>query len=803
MGRVSAGSLGDRPYFFPLVFLLVGAAAGPTELNPIILLALAAFTAIAGLLWSPKPGGHLLVLGAAALLGAGLSTLHAQVEVPVRTFAGVKTRLEGHLEEVVQAPTGLRGVLAVARVDGAPARFRARLAFQGPVAARAGQRVLLESRLRLLRPAANPGERDGLGAWERRGLVASGSAAGPAVVPLSPAPAAGAWLDGARAALDRTAARVAPDADAARLYAALAAGLRADLGPDLEDAFARSGLAHVLSVSGLHVAALALVALGLLRRLLVRVPWRLLRRVDARRVAAPLAVPLLWGYVAFTGNQGPAVRSALMASAWLLGLLLQRRSDAANALCLAALVLFAADPGALADLSLQLSVLSVLGLVVLAPALRAAVPVPLPSPSAARGLPLLVARTREALLGAACASAAAVASTAPLLAASFHRLGWAGLLSNVVCLPLNAAVSVAAALGAAAHTAAPSLAVPVVALGTWLAWLLVAAARLFAELPWASVPVAAAPAWVAAAWWTGLAAAALARGRARSLALLAPLAALAFAWMQVRPSSRGQLEVTFLAVGHGDAVYVGSAGTHLLIDGGGSPLGGDVGRRVVVPFLRERRVSVLDAAALTHPHPDHARGLAEVLRAVPARRLWLGRGAGQGPLVREVLTAAAGADVLRLQAGAAFTLGEAHVEVLGPPRDALLLESENDRSLVLKLTHGQVSFLLPGDVEEAGEEALAPGPVTVLKAPHHGSDTSSTPGFVAATRPRHVVFCVGADHRFAFPRAEVVERWTRAGARCHRTDVDGAVTFLSDGHDVRVRTFAPPAPRAARRAPPR
>jgi competence protein ComEC len=146
-------------------------------------------------------------------------------------------------------------------------------------------------------------------------------------------------------------------------------------------------------------------------------------------------------------------------------------------------------------------------------------------------------------------------------------------------------------------------------------------------------------------------------------------------------------------------------------------------------------------------------------------------------------------------------VGDARLEVLGPPPERGDFDGENDRSMVLRVTHGDVRFLLTGDIEAAAEELLEPGPVTVLKAPHHGSDTSSTPAFVAKTRPRFVVFCVGRNNRFGFPRASVVARWTAAGARCFRTDLDGAITFHSDGRDVTVETFGTPALPQARRPP--
>ena len=151
----------------------------------------------------------------------------------------------------------------------------------------------------------------------------------------------------------------------------------------------------------------------------------------------------------------------------------------------------------------------------------------------------------------------------------------------------------------------------------------------------------------------------------------------------------------------------------------------------------------------------------------------------------------------------AATTHPATLEVLGPPEDRELMEGVNDKSVVLLVRHGEVTVLLPGDVEEEGEAALLArgrlGPVTVLKAPHHGSRTSSTEDLLERLRPRFVVFCVGRRNRFGFPHPEVEARYRSLGTECLRTDVHGAITLESDGHDVRLRTFLPheaPAPTA-------
>jgi competence protein ComEC len=374
--------------------------------------------------------------------------------------------------------------------------------------------------------------------------------------------------------------------------------------------------------------------------------------------------------------------------------------------------------------------------------------------------------------------------------AAFQRLSLVGLLSNVITLPLSGLLTLACAGSAGLYLAAPWAAAPAVWAAGLGAQLFLAVTRTFSALPFAAATLPAPPAWLAAAWWVGLGAALLGSGRWRLAGLLAPAAALGL----FRDPGRPGLEVTFLAVGQGDSIVVRS-GSHLaVIDGGGVPGGADPGRRVVVPFLRHLGAQRLDLVAMSHAHPDHGLGLPAVLEAFPADRVWLPVGAGAGELVEGLVEAAGDTAVEAVQAGdPGLVLGDATVEILGPPVEAGGLTSENDRSLVLRIRHRGVVVLLPGDVEAAGERFLEPGPVTVMKAPHHGSDTSSTPELLGQARPRHAVFCVGRENRFGFPRGEVVARYQALGARCYRTDRDGAITFRSDGEDVTVETFGPRA----------
>src|SRR6185436_4445472 len=191
---------------------------------------------------------------------------------------------------------------------------------------------------------SNWGEPDRHGWRERSGIAFSGAFDPAWALVLERAPLH-AWTARKRAELAAAAQAVAPSDEAAALYVTLAAGLRSELPDGVEESFARSGLAHVLSVSGLHVAALAFVVLKALRLLLVRLIRS--RTLDARRLAAPLSIPLVWAYVAFTGAQAPAVRSALMASVFLGAMAIWRQSDALNNLSLAAIAVIGFDPAAI------------------------------------------------------------------------------------------------------------------------------------------------------------------------------------------------------------------------------------------------------------------------------------------------------------------------------------------------------------------------------------------------------------------------------------------------------------------------
>ena len=260
----------------------------------------------------------------------------------------------------------------------------------------------------------------------------------------------------------------------------------------------------------------------------------------------------------------------------------------------------------------------------------------------------------------------------------------------------------------------------------------------------------------------------------------------------------------------------------MLIDGGGSHRDDvDIGARVVAPFLRHTRVCCLDYLVATHPHPDHAKGLGFILGDFRVGQFW-DNGAPLRSEWYSVLRAlAVQRGIYRDVVAEGYTeavIDGVHLTLLHPSatfqppktrrggRDEV---SENNRSLVLRLTYGAVSVLFTGDIEQEAERFLLQAGhdlrSTILKVPHHGSRSSSSGPFVRAVDPRIAVFSVPRDSRFGHPHPRVVERYQALGTQVLRTDEHGAITVRSDGRSVWIEPYSgeptvlgpPVAPRLA------
>ena len=555
---------------------------------------------------------------------------------------------------------------------------------------------------------------------------------------------------------------------------ALAIGDQASVRKEDWAVFNRVGITHLVSISGSHVTMLAALAAACALWSWKRIHWRgalLAERVPAQVVAAGCALVVAWLYCLLAGWGVPAQRTFFMLATVAAAAMLRLPMSASRVLISAAVLVTVFDPWAPLAPGFWLS-FGAVAILMLADAGRWRLP-------AGR-------RWTRALSAAVRLQMAITLALVPLLALQFHEISVASPLANAVAIPVVSFLITPLAL-------AGVLLAPIPLLGVLGGWLVQRAEQVF---DWMMIPVA----WLAQATWSTLAVAAppwplvvLAcagvwyslqprgvPGRLPALLLLLPIGL----YQPERPAFGGW-RLTALDVGQGGAVVLQTVSQVLVFDTG-PPFGrqADAGERVVWPYLRARGVSRVDDLVISHGDADHAGGLRSVLERVEVSRMRasyavpdLGRQrpamapcrAGQGWVIDGVALA-----FLHPEAGAGDN-----------PRDT------NANSCVLHVQGLYHSALLTGDIGVAQERALAARLAKGLQADvvmmaHHGSRTSSAAEFVSSVGAAHAFAQAGYLSRFGHPVQDVVARWQEAGAKVHRSDRHGAVSFLSAAGGMRV-----------------
>lgn len=623
----------------------------------------------------------------------------------------------------------------------------------------------------------NPGSIDIVAALKRQGITARMNSSSDSISIIPAKELTGKrLLDQWRSRLSELFLQVMPQSDAAILTGVLFGGGYDTINTQVLHDFSATGIIHILSVSGSHIALVAAVMLWLGESC----------RLNSK-VTVMLAGGVILFYAALAGLSPPVIRSAIMGITGLWAVLAGREKSGAGAMALAALLMLVWQPALLYDISFQLSF------------------------GATAGLVFLYSKTTEKLrflpkwlASAFAVTFAAQAGIIPFLAWYFHSFSISSFIANIIVIPIIELVIILGLLACISSLVLPlatKLLLVFCSMGIGLAVMLNKAIAAIEGLQFYVPPFGMLESlvfYVLLAWsygylpaWMQSPVSIIKQWPYRAAGII--LAVCLLAGGLIGPSK--QVAVHFIDVGQGDAtLFITPRGRSVLVDTGGT-IGEnsnfDVGERVVAPYLKHQGITRLDYLILTHGHKDHAGGAAAVAAAIPVRNCIVAPEAFSDSL-RALLKEKGSGVIIPAARGQKLKLDGLEIEVVHAGAQAGSGRNSNESSSVIRVSYGQHSFLITGDLEAGQEkELIANGlyPCTVLKVAHHGSRTSTTDGFLEKAAPRYAVISVGYHNRFGHPHKEVLDKLDRTALHVYRTDQDGAVLMRTNGTDLSIEPY--------------
>lgn len=623
----------------------------------------------------------------------------------------------------------------------------------------------------------NPGSIDIVAALKRQGITARMNSSSDSISIIPAKELTGKiLLDQWRSRLSELFLQMMPQNDAAILTGVLFGGGYDTINAQVLHDFSATGIIHILSVSGSHIALVAAVMLWLGESCRLSL-----------KVTVMLAGSVILFYAALAGLSPPVIRSAIMGITGLWAVLAGRDKSGAGAMALAALIMLVWQPALLYDISFQLSF------------------------GATAGLVFLYSKTAEKLkflprwlASAFAVTFAAQAGIFPFLAWYFHSFSISSFIANIIVIPIIELVIILGLLACISSLVLPlaaKLLLVFCSMGIGLAVMLNKTIAAIEGLQFYVPPFGMLESFVyyiLLAWsygylpaWMQSPASMIKQWPYQAAGIILAVCLLTGGLL----GPQKPVAVHFIDVGQGDAtLFITPHGRSVLIDTGGTiseTSNFDIGERVVAPYLKHQGITRLDYLILTHGHRDHAGGAAAVAAAIPVKNCIVAPEAFSDSL-RALLRGKGSGVVIPAARGQKLQLDGLEIEVVHAGAQTGSGRNSNESSSVIRVSYGQHSFLITGDLEARQEEELIANglnPCTVLKVAHHGSRTSTTDGFLEKAVPQYAVISAGYHNRFGHPHKEVLDKLARTALHVYRTDQDGAVLMRTNGTDLSIEPY--------------
>lgn len=551
---------------------------------------------------------------------------------------------------------------------------------------------------------------------------------------------------------------------------ALMLGERGRMDDSVSLALQDAGIFHLFAISGAHIALISFLFFSFFR--LLRIPTR---------SSYVILMFFLIMYAFLVEGRPSILRATIMTLFFLFSKLIWKETDLFNTISVSAFALLCINPFSLFNAGFQLTYVATLSIVIFFPIFI-------------KYLPKLPLRISEIF----ALSTASQLGVLPIMAKTFNRVTFSSLILNFAALPLVALLMMSGYIFLFLSFLSPFLANYLVQAVNFLTNLLLSISHSFDRFSFMSYRIPTPHNATIIGYFLCLLLLVLLRDK-KKLKWLAFAGFLVFFAVLISypfPSTSKDLKVTFIDVGQGDSILVEFPGeTKMLIDGGGFFTESfDLGERVLSPFLWNKGIKTIDYLVLTHPHPDHLNGLISVARNFKIHEFWESLSPADNNSYEELLqNLSLSTTRQKMFRGDSRQIQGTVIDVFHPVESPIQSRStDNELSMVLRLSYGQTSFLFTGDIGQVAEQNILENMILIrsdiLKSPHHGSLSSSSEVFLSAVNPSVIVITVGENNRFNFPNPIILQRYKDTGAALYRTDSHGAIEISSDGQTFHIKT---------------